>query len=265
MQRRIVALTRRIVTGDLSRKLEVSDGAVGALCHAVNGLLQQRRVQERLQALLPALPVSVHQRLLDDPASMRFGQNTPLATVLLVGRAGPGARNPDDPRKNAAVCLLLAEEAQQQAGRYGALMQLCGESLLLVFGALEPQSRAAGLQAALETAQALRQRWDEAGPLARGRLSLSIASGNVVAGVLPGLGYSAFGPPIEQALRLQHLAAACPEYALLCSEDAYASLRRATGSPEPAVGAATPAEWLPTDLRLLQPGRPPQAVYALPV
>jgi hypothetical protein len=73
---------------------------------------------------------------------------------------------------------------------------------------------------------------------------------------LPGLGYSVIGPPVEQALRLQQIAAHARRSGLLCSEDAYFALCRDTGRRrDKATG------WQPTDLRVSIANRPPQVVY----
>lgn len=242
-------LATRITTGQLSAKVEVREGAWGVLCHSVNGLVQQQHRQRRMQALLPALPTHAINALGDMLPPCEARPRT--ITVLIVGYAGARPSQAQAEREHLDALRTLAAVVQQQVEHYDAWLERLGDTLLLAFGAFDEQPNAVNLRNALQAARALRAAWDANSP--RGPLAISLATGNVLAATLPGLGYTLAGAPIEQALRLQHLAAACPEYALLCSEEAYMTLRRLDTAP-----------WLLTDLRLLQPNHPPQIVYALP-
>src|SRR5262245_7692264 len=63
-------IARRVVAGEPIEKLEVPGGAWGQLCRAVNGLLQERRTQQRLQEALPlALPEGALAALLNGSAA----------------------------------------------------------------------------------------------------------------------------------------------------------------------------------------------------
>lgn len=242
-------LTRSIASGNLDTKLEVQEDDFGALCHAVNNLLQQQRLQQRTQAFLPALPAQAVTSLL----SMHLpAEGLPrMLTILIVGYAQSSVRQSPAAQDHVRALRVLSTVAQQQAEMHSAIVERFGDMLLFAFGAFDERPLTTTLRSALQTAQALRQSWDRTSP--RGALALSIASGTGLAAALPGLGYTVIGAPIEQALRLQYLAAACPEYALLCSEESYLNLRRLDTTT-----------WLPTDLRLLEPDQPPQVVYALP-
>lgn len=251
------ALARQIVAGELLSKVEVRSGAWGALCHAVNGLLQQQRLEQRIRALSPALPQPVLNHLLQ--ASLDDYESTFKATVLSIS-----CNEPD------GVPLGWRQEltsvAHAEAEHFNALMQGSGASMLLVFGAFEQHKRAPGLRAALQTAEALQEAWQENIGAPRSGLSLAVASGTVSAEVLPGLGYSALGAPVEQVFRLQHVAALFPQFTLVCDEETYVGLRYLQHDLGRAVGSDTGIgehenPWVQVDTRPLQPNKLPQTVY----
>lgn len=247
-------LAARIAVGDLDAKLEVGDSAWGALCHAVNGLLQQQRRQQRMQTMLPWLPAHVIASLVNTPLP---AEGLPRAmTVLVIGYATATLRSVDE-SIHLRIFQAMAAAAQQQAEIHGALLERSGDTLLLAFGAFDDRPLPTTLRSAMKAAKELRSTWSQLSqadvPLPTlPSLCLSLASGTGRAVALPGLGYTIIGTPLDQGLRLQYLAAACPEYTLLCSEESYLLLRRLDNSP-----------WLPTDMRLVQPHRPAQVVYAL--
>jgi class 3 adenylate cyclase len=226
LDRDLRALTAAILTDDSTSKLEVTDGAWGALCHALNRLRQQRRAQQQVAPLLPALPMACAARLADGglPPDGLFCE----VAVLAVGRAGAG--DPIGQLRNYASAALL------QAQLHEALLVRAGDRLLLIFGAMGQQSLAATLRAAQQAAAALAEALaDEEGD---GRPRLTLAAGPARAVALPGLGYSVFGHPVDQALALQPLARPSQ---LLCNEEAYLGLRRlGVLPPQP------PAPRLPT-------------------
>jgi hypothetical protein len=221
-------------------KLEVADGAWGELCHVLNRLLQQRRAESQLRHLLPALPTSSAARLSELRPPLE-GLACDIA-VLAVGLPGGG-----DP---VSGLREVAYAAQHQAELYDALLARWGEGVFLIFGAVGPQGPGAALRSAHEAARALGAMWGPRPPAHGPRLTLAAGRGRVV--VLPGLGLTVVGAPVEQAIALQGLAqptGAPPAFAtpLLCNEDAYLGLRRQGAIPPvelpqgPARGPSRPA------------------------
>jgi hypothetical protein len=208
LDRELRALAAAVAADGPEGKLEVTDGAWGELCHALNRLQQQRRARQQVEPMLPALPV-VRAARLADAGLPPEGMLCEVA-VLALAPAGAGA---------AGVAQLreTAQRALRQAQAHEALMARADEQILLIFGALHPQSPAASLRAAGEAARELQRGWDD------GRLRMGLAAGMARAVVLPGLGLSVIGGPVEQALGLRGLGGRAP---LLCNEDAYLGLRR---------------------------------------
>ncbi len=91
--RRTRALAQQIAAGHLDEKIEVRSGAWGELSRAVNGLMQEQRVQVRLRTVLPApLPAAALQALLGGQLPAAGGAR--MTAVLLVScarRATPHA------------------------------------------------------------------------------------------------------------------------------------------------------------------------------
>lgn len=226
-------------------KLEVAEGAWGELCHALNRLSQQRRAELRLRHLLPALPPAGAARL----AELRpppEGLPCQVAVLALAPPAGPG-----DP---VAALRDAAYVALHQAQLHDALLARWGEGIVLIFGALGPAGGGgpSALRAAHEAARAIAAAWRDAAPAQRPHLSLAGGRAHLV--VLPGLGLTVVGPPVEQAAALQALAPGAP---LVCNEDAYLGLRRlGLIPPLEAANAGRPAARLPA-----ADGRP--AAFAL--
>lgn len=242
-------LAARIAAGNYNTKIEVQEGAWGALCHAVNTLLQQQRLHQHTESLHPFLPDEASARLLGTTLP---ADGTPrMLTILVVGYTRTPGPQSDVARSHLQALHRLSIAIQQQAERHNALLERCGDLILLAFGAFDETPRTKTLRSALQTMQVLRQTWDSNSP--RGALTFSLASGDALAVVLPGLGYTVIGSPVAHALQLQPLAMTHPEYALLCSEEAYMTLRRLDST-----------NWLSTGLRLPYPDQPPQVVYALP-
>lgn len=229
-ERSMRRLAATLASDDVETKLEVSGGAWGELCHAVNRLLQQRRGQQRLQRLIAAPPAPVAARLAE--MNLPLGGTPCDVAVLAIGPL-PG---PDDPLDRLReLAFMAAHQAELHAG----LLVRSGDRLLLIFGGLGDCAPEAALRSALRAAFGLRDAWANRGgqPLP----TLSLAGGVARGIVLPGLGYSVIGPPVDQALAL--LDAGQPA-ALICSESAYVSLRRLGSAPplsaaprlSPAVG-----------------------------
>jgi class 3 adenylate cyclase len=248
--RRARSLARSIANGRLDEKIEVRRGEWGDLSHAVNTMLQEQRVQRRLRAALPAtLPQDAMAALLSGHLPTE-GQ-TRLVAVMLVRHTRRAPEWEERGRRAGLVAWrTLSHAAQEAAQQHNALLQICGDSILLAFGAFEEHPAGESLRAALAVAETLSQRWRAGGINAGGPLSLSLASGHALAAALPGLGYCVLGAPVEQALRLQQAALHSRRSGLLCSEEVYYALRNGDGS-----------DWRPTDLRISLPNRPPQVVY----
>jgi class 3 adenylate cyclase len=246
---RAQALARLIADDQQSEKIEVPHGAWGNLTRAVNGLLQERRVAERLRQALPApLPLAAVHSLLGGEL-LTGGQSRSVAVLLVSAPARAPAWEHGVRRGGLLAWQALAQAAQEAAQHYGALLQPCGDAVMLVFGAFEEQPAHAALRDALEAAALLQRGWlaySETGA----PLSLALASGYALAVALPGLGFCVVGAPVEQAVSLQQLAVHARRFGLMCSEEAYQSLRREHGSA-----------WHPTDLRVSIANRPPQVVY----
>ena len=246
---RAQALARLIAGDQQGTKIEVPHGPWGELTRAVNGLLQERRVADRLRQALPApLPITALHSLLGGDL-ITGGQSRPVA-VLLIGAPTRAPAGEQGVRHGGLVAWqALAHSAQDVAQRYGALLQPCGDAVMLVFGAFEEQPAHTSLRDSLEAAVLLQRNWlafsENGAPLA-----LALASGYALAVALPGLGFCVVGAPVEQAVSLQQLAMHSRRFGLMCSEEAYQALRRENGSA-----------WQPTDLRVSIANRPPQMVY----
>lgn len=190
-------------------KLEVASGAWGELCYALNRLLQQRRAEQQLRQLLPALPLAGAIRM----AELRPPPEGLLCDVVVLVIAYPTAYGDPVPllRDTAYVAL-------HQAQLHDALLTRWGEGVVLVFGALGQQGPLPALRGAYQAARALGAAW---GTAQRPRLTLAGGQGRAL--ILPGLGLTVVGAPVEQALALQRHGTGAP---LVCNEDAYLGLRR---------------------------------------
>lgn len=214
------ALAAQLMEHETLGKLEVGHGAWGALCHALNGVLQQQRLFRRSQELLPALPPNLMNDLLE--GRIDASQTNCAATVLLIGLNDVAAEAFVDP---AARWVKLAALAQRVAAPHDALIQRCGSQLMLVFGLGRQSLTPPGLRAALHTAIELRMRWEASGT-DDGGLSMSLAAGSLAAGAVDGLGYGVVGRPIAEAQKLQGRAVAHPRYTALCDESCYVALHQ---------------------------------------
>lgn len=192
-------------------KLEVGPGALGELCRQINRVLQQRRTQQRLLTMLPSPPPAVAARLADlvVPPEGLAAQIAVLAIRL------PGGNE-----STAADLQMVAGEAVRQAALHGALLSRNGNVLLLSFGALGGTADAA-TRSAFRTAFGLHAAWHELPEAARPALCLT--SGMVEALVVPGLGYTVIGAPLNEAVALL---ATAPADTLHCDEATYLHLRR---------------------------------------
>jgi class 3 adenylate cyclase len=246
--RRAQALAARIVDDRQLDKLEVPHGPWGDLARAVNGLLQERRVEQRLRSALPSpLPLEAVQSLLGGDLEAG-GQSRPVAVLLVGAPVRAPAWEHGLRRGSLAAWQALALVAQQAAQQHGALLQPCGDAVMLVFGAFEDRPARESLRQALAAASLLQRSWRDNAET--GALALALATGHALAAALPGMGFCVVGAPVEQAVGLQQLAARARRSGLLCSEEAYHAFRRDDS-----------AAWQPTDLRVSVANRPPQVVY----
>jgi class 3 adenylate cyclase len=223
--RRARAIARRIADGQLSEKIEVRHGAWGELDRAVNGLLQEQRIERRLRAAQPApLPdVAVRALLGGELASAGEPRMVAVLVASCTGRA------PLQHERGQRAALLawqaLAHAMHDLAHCHGALLQPCGDAVMLVFGAFAEQTVGESLRAAQTAAEALRSNWDGAEHLA-----LSLTIGSSLAAALPGLGFCVVGAPVGEAIELQQVARASRHYGLICGESVYYALRQAPGA-----------------------------------
>jgi hypothetical protein len=192
-------------------KLEVGGGALGELCHQINRVVQQRRAQQRLLAMLPSPPPAVAARLADlvVPPDGLMPQIAVLAIRL------PGGNEP-----TADALQLVAAETVRQAALYGALLSRSGNVLLLSFGALGGTPDTA-VRSAYRAAFGLHADWQDR-PM-NARPAVCLTSGVVEAVLVPGLGYTLIGPPLNEAVALLATATADTLY---CDEAIYLHLRR---------------------------------------
>jgi class 3 adenylate cyclase len=239
------AIARRIGDGRLDQKYEVRHGAWGELDRAVNGLLQEQRIERRLQAAQPApLPEAAVRALLGGELA---SEGEPRMIAVLVASCTTRAPLQHERGQRAALQAwqALAHAAHDLAREHGALLQPCGDGIMLVFGAFAEQPAGQSLRAAQAAAEQLRGGWRSSSPLA-----LSLAIGSSLAAALPGLGFCVVGAPIGEAIELQQVARASRHYGLVCGESVYHALRQAPG-----------AAWQPTELRLPAQNRASQVVY----
>src|SRR5436190_13718287 len=157
--RRALALAVRIADKRQFGKLEVPHGPWGDLARAVNGLLQERRVEQRLRAALPSpLPLEAVNSLLGGDLAAG-GQSRPVAVLLVGAPVRAPAWEHGVRRGGLAAWQALALTAQQAAQQYGALLQPCGDAVMLVFGAFEDRPARESLRQALAAAALLQRAW----------------------------------------------------------------------------------------------------------
>lgn len=238
-------LAQRLVVGHGVEKIEVPRGAWGELCRAINTLVQEQRQQEQLRFVAPQpLPEDTLRALLDAAPPGTGTQR--VVAVLLVSCIGvqPARANQ---RHTLNDWQALAQASQSLAQQHGALLQPCGDAIMLALGALHPCPIDVALASAVAAAQQLRTNWHT--DSRRVPLAISITSGVVTVTTLPGLGCCIIGEPVEQAIQIKRLALAAPSYSMLCDESAYFALRRRE------------ATWRPTEFRVASSTGHTQVVY----
>ncbi|HEU4327713.1 MAG TPA: hypothetical protein VFS21_31525 [Roseiflexaceae bacterium] len=238
--RRALALARRLAQDQPADKIEVPRGPWGELARAVNSLQQQRRLEERLHnATAAPLPEDAVQALLD---GIEPNEHEPRVVTVLVVSCGDAERAANRRRRALlSAWQAVARAARDQAGVHGALLQPCGDALLLAFGAFSERPADATALAAVQAAERIRQTWDQHQPDGA-PLALSIASGSALVAMLPGLGYCVLGAPVDQALTMGRLALDTLAYRMLCDEGAFFALPRMTRDSWRATGLDMPGE-----------------------
>jgi hypothetical protein len=214
----------RVRAAEPVEKIEVPNGEWGELCRAINQLLQERQLQQRLQQALPLAPPEDVLRALLSGSADEQGEAR-VVTVLLAG-CGPLPAHSYDRRESLHAWRAVAETARGHAQRHRALLQPFGGAVMLVFGAFGEETSESSLRAALAVAEQIERTWIRHGGSAATQLTLSLAGGPALVTALPGVGYCAFGAPIDQAGQLQRLSASTPRFRLLCSESIYYRLKR---------------------------------------
>jgi class 3 adenylate cyclase len=218
VEREIRNLATRLANDTLDSKLEISDDAWGRLSHALNRLLQQRRSDLRLRNLLPVTPLALATRLADTPIPL---DGVSCRVAVLAIATVPDSDDLVDRMRETAFAVA------EQAEHYAALMVRSGDTLLLIFGAPGSLATATPLQNAVAAAANLKRRWAEHGQTMRLAMSMSIGMARAV--VLPGIGYTVLGTPIDQSLALQTVARSAA--VLACGEETYLQLRRLGAAP----------------------------------
>lgn len=247
--RRAQELARRIANEQQVEKVEVPSGAWGELARAINMLLHERLVGQRMRDALPApLPLEAVQSLLGGDL-LTQGQSRRVAVLLISAPVRAPAWEQGVRRTGMQSWQTLATVVHAAAQHYGALLQPCGDGVMLVFGAFDERALLDVLRDALAAAEQIEQGW-RAESTSGGALALALAGGYALATALPGLGFCVVGAPVEQAVGLQQLALRARRFGLMCSEEAYQALRRDQG-----------AAWQATELRVSLANRPPQVVY----
>jgi hypothetical protein len=224
-ERAIRQLAANLAADGAEPKLEVSAGALGVLCRQINRLLQQRRAQQRLLALLPTPPPPIADRLADLTMPQE-GQKLQIAVLAL--------KLPGGAKATAADLQRIANDVTRQAVLHGALLDRVGDVLTLSFGALGDTPDAA-MRSAYRAAFGLHSAWQELPQNERPPLCLTSGGGEAL--VVPGLGYTLIGTPFHDAIQLL---AGAPADTLQCSEATYLHLRR-LGAISAPLAATLPA------------------------
>lgn len=197
LERKARSLAQRIRDRQAS-KIEVQEGVWGELSRAVNGLLQDQRISQHVQAIQPQpIPNNALQAMLNGSIELEKQKNR-LVAVLVVGNPQLNDKTPDLP-----AWQVLGQICYDAAQQNNALLQPCGNALLLAFGCFEDQSISQSLQALVESIEYINQQWQQAGN--QEQLSYNICQGPATTTLLPGLGYSLCGAPINEALGLWQL------------------------------------------------------------
>ncbi len=172
-----------------------------------------------------------------------------MVAILLVSCVG---QQPSRRGQHVSVSTwqALANATQSLARQHSALLQPCGDAIMLAFGAFTERPIELSLLAAVSAAEGLRTNWQSVGTAP---LAISVTSGSATVTTLPGLGYCVLGAPIEQAIQIERLALTSPYYRLLCDEGAYYALRQHGSS-----------SWRPTEFRIQSVEGRPQVVYGAP-
>jgi hypothetical protein len=246
------ALAQHIVTGESLEKLEVPAGAWGDLCRAINRLVQEQRLQARLRTIAPQTLPDDGVRAFIDGTLPSAGETRAVAVLMLSCSSGPRRLESRGRHSALAAWQLLADATQRVAYQHNAMLQPCGDAIMLVFGAFAERPLELTLRDALDAAESLREWWRESDSTLGKLLAISVTSGPALVTTLPGLGCCVLGSPVEQAIQIERLALTSPYYRLLCDESSYYTLRRDSDNT-----------WRPTEFRIQSGEGRAQVVYGL--
>jgi hypothetical protein len=228
--RRVLAeLASQLADENNSHKFDVM-GALGAphVDHALNRLVQ--RVRE-------------HETVTKECASTTLPPAATADTTMQVVALSVGVRRErhvDYSADQAARLLRTASAALAATEEQPCVLVQGDGTLLLIFGSTVNQPITLSLRYALQTAHAL-----QSDP----HLRFGLGVGSARQCPLPGGTTALIGAPLDDAARLQRMAAAWHEYHLLCAEPV-ALLARSHRNQR-------------TTLKLTSPSLPPLPVYAL--
>lgn len=208
-------VAERIEKREHIEKIEVDQDDWSGLARAVNGLLQEQQMLHYNAALQPAsLPRSA-LAILRDEAFVE--QSEPREVVVLT----VGVGEQPNLAEVARSLRYLAEFAQFQAERHGALLLPCSLGLQLVFGAFGTSTINEALRGGFEAAREIAQAYVDR---SAGQVTFGLSSGAVTMTIAPGLGFCPVGGVVEQALALQRLVPADSRALLVCGERDYLRL-----------------------------------------
>lgn len=200
VRRALEAVAQQLDAAGPVGKLEVEvAGVTFVLGHALNRAIQRARTEAPDTQPHEAVPV-------DDEAGT--AERRMLAALHIGLRQG--ACTPYGEAHTRRIGEVVA--AVRDAGRDSdvAIKAQGDGTLLLLFGALHQQARAISLRQALEIAIELGGRFPE--------LRFGLACGEAGIYVLPYLGSTVIGSPLDDAARLGRMASAWHEYRLLAAE-----------------------------------------------
>ncbi len=239
-RRRVDRLAAQLRSLTSLEKIEIPDStSAGTLDQALNDAIQHAREQALAGKLAPQLiPRRAALQLLSE------SDGTPRSVAVLAlglreqDHAGVSPETMEHLREIAGTVVEVAEQRS-------ALLQMQGSSTFaLIFAAFAQEPAARSAKAALDAATELLA--------AHPALYFGLSSGTGMPCTLPGAGYTVIGSPLEEAIRLQRLAATWNEYRLLCPEPVALLLRpHAAGSR--------------TSLQLTSSHAPSLPVYSLDV
>jgi hypothetical protein len=211
----INVLARKLTEDVETTKIEVREGRWASLQYALNRMLQQRRTQQHVQALLPNIPTGAA----DISAAQIPPEGLPRYLVVLALSLQT---------TNMTVWHELSRLIARKAEEHTAFIDWNSSVILMAFGAFADQERTELIRTALHVARQIHH--NVAFPM----LTMAMAAGESRITVLPGLGYTLMGSPLEQVTTLcAHGTMVRNRQLLLCNEELYLMLRHLGSLPAP--------------------------------